>query len=188
MSSQDEQIAATARQPRGARAARRRRSTRAGSSAAHTVAELVAAHGERVARRARSRAAGDRHQRPHPRHPLVRQGELPGRLRRPAEDPDLHPPGRAAAARLPDLQAARFRRLDRRRGPAVPHEDQRADDLGVAAALPREVPAAAAREVARADRRRDPLPPALSRSDRQPRLAPGLRDRAAASSRRFASS
>ena len=87
-----------------------------------------------------------------------------------------------------DLQAARFRRLGRRRGAPVPDEDQRADDLGVAAALPREVPAAAAGEVARADRRRDPLPPALSRSDRQPRLAPGVRDAQPGDRRRSASS
>ena len=55
-------------------------------------------------------------------------------------------------------------------------------------AVPGEVPPAAAREVARPERRRDPLPPALPRSDRQPGLAPGVRDRAAASSRRSASS
>ena len=79
-------------------------------------------------------------------------------------------------ARFPDLQAARLRRLGRRRRAAVPHEDQRADDLGVAAALPGEVPAAAAGEVARADGRRDPLPPALPRSDRQPRFAARVRD------------
>ena len=36
-------------------------------------------------------------------------------------------------ARFQDLQAARFRRLGRRRGPPVPHQDQRAHDLGVAA-------------------------------------------------------
>ena len=107
---------------------------------------------------------------------VVRQGELPRPLRRPREDPGLHPAGLAAGARFPDLQAARLRRLGRRRGAAVPHQDQRADDLGVAAALPGEVPAAAAREVARPDRRRDPLPPALPRSDRQPGLAAGVRD------------
>ena len=39
-----------------------------------------------------------------------------------------------------------------------------------------EVPAAAAGEVARADRHRDPVPPALPRSHRQSRRAPGLRD------------
>ncbi len=72
--------------------------------------------------------------------------------------------------------AARFRGLGRRRRASVPHQDQRADHLGLAPALPRQVPAAAAREVARSDRRRDPLPPALPRSDRQPRLAPGVRN------------
>ena len=60
-------------------------------------------------------------------------------------------------------------------GPPVPHQDQRADDLGVAPRVPRQVPAAAAGEVARPERRRDPLPPALPRSDRQPGLAPGVR-------------
>ena len=152
------------------------RSTRTSSSGSDTISALVAAHGATSARRARSRAARDRHERPDPRDPLVRQGELPRALRRPPDDPGLHPAGLAAGARLSDLQAARLRRLGRRRGPAVPDEDQRADDLGVAPALPRQVPAAAAREVARADRRRDPLPPAVSRSDRQPRVAPGVRD------------
>ena len=37
-----------------------------------------------------------------------------------------------SGARLRDLQAARFRRLRRCRRPPVPHEDQRADDLGLA--------------------------------------------------------
>ena len=116
------------------------------------------------------------HQRTDSGHPIVRQGELPGPVRRPREDPGLHPPGRAAGARFPDLQAARFRRLGRRRRAPVPHQDQRAHHLGVAPALPRQVPAAAAGEVARPHRHRDPVPPALSRSHRQPRLAPRVRD------------
>ena len=165
------------------------RSIRARSSGTHTISELVDAHG--AAHRTTS-------SRPSASRPItsgrilairvVRQGELPGAVRRPREDPGLRPAGRAARARLPDLQAARFRRLGRRRRAAVPHQDQRADDLGVAAALPREVPAAAAREVARPDRRRDPLPPALSRSDRQPRLAAGVRDAQPGRVRRSASS
>ena len=56
------------------------------------------------------------------------------------------------------------------------------------AALPRQVPAAAAGEMARPHRRRDPLPPALPRSHRQPRLRAGCSRRAAASSPRSASS
>ena len=80
-----------------------------------------------------------------------------------------------SGARLPDLQAARFRRLGRRRGAAVPHQDERVHHLGVEARVPRQVPAAAAGEVARPDRRRDPLSPALSRPDRQSRFATGLR-------------
>ena len=51
-----------------------------------------------------------------------------------------------------------------------------------------EVPAAAAGEVARPDRRRDSLPPALPGSDRQPGRRVGCSRRAAGSSRRFASS
>ena len=154
----------------------------------HTISELVDALRRADARRARGRAHPDDHERPHSRHPLVRQGELPRALRRPREDPDLHPAGLAAAARLPDLQAARFRRLGRRRGPSVPDQDQRAHDLGVAAALPRQVPAAAAGEVARPDRRRDPVPAALSRSDRQPRLPARVRDAQPGRRRRSASS
>ena len=73
-------------------------------------------------------------------------------------------------------QAPRPGRSDRRRRPAVPHEDERADDLGVAHPLPGQVPAAAAREVARPQRRRSALPPAVSRSHRQSRRAAGLRD------------
>src|SRR2546430_1095630 len=86
-------------------------------------------------------AAGER---PHPRDPIVRQGEFPRHLGWPREDSGLHPPGLAAGARFQDLQAARFRRLGRRRGTPVPDEDQRAHDLGVAIALSRQMPAAAA--------------------------------------------
>ena len=65
-----------------------------------------------------------------------------------------------------------FRLLDfgdchRRRRSSVPHAHQRADDLGVAPRVSGQVPSAAAREVARADRYRNPLSPALPRSDRQ---------------------
>ena len=140
------------------------------------ISELVDRYGERDKDGARGRTHRHRHERPDPGHPIVREGQLSRAVRRPGEDPGLRPPGRAAGARLPDLQAARFRRLGRRRRAPVPHQDQRAHDLGVAPALPRQVPAAAAREVARSDRRRDPLPPALPRSDRQPRLAAGVRD------------
>ena len=80
-----------------------------------------------------------------------------------------------SAQRLRGLQAARSRRPRRRRGSPVPDEDQRADDLGEPARVPRQVPPAAAGEVARADRRRDPLPAALPRSDRQPGFAARLR-------------
>ena len=142
----------------------------------HTVVAAGCRARRAHARRAGGRAARDGHGRTDPGRPLVRQGEFPRHLRRPGEDSGLHPPGFAAGARLSDLQAARFRRLDWRRRAAVPDEDQRADDLGVAAALPVQVPAAAARKMARAHRRRDPLPPALPRPHRQPRLAAGVRD------------
>ena len=61
------------------------------------------------------------------------------------------------------LEAARCRRPDRRGRTSVPHQDQRAVDLGVAAGVSRQVLPAAAGEVARPAGRRDPLPPALSR-------------------------
>ena len=73
-------------------------------------------------------------------------------------------------------QAARLRRSDRRRRAPVPHQDQRAVDLGDQPRVPRQVLPAAAREVARPAGCRDALPPALPRSDRQPRRAPGVRD------------
>ncbi len=144
--------------------------------AQHTISALVDGVRRADARRARGRPRHDDHQRPHPRHPRLRQGQFSRPVRRPREDPGLHPAGRAARARFQDLQAARFRRLGRRRGTPVPHQDQRADDLGLAAALSLEVSGAAAGEVARPDRRRDPLPPALSRPHRQPRLAARVRD------------
>ena len=164
-----------ARQPRGAEEARRRclsaplrrgtrRSTRSWPSTARkTGEELEAAQITHA------------HGRPHPRDPQLRQGQLPRPLGRQGAHPGLHPAGRAAGARLQDLQAARLRRLGRRRGAAVPDEDERAHDLGVDARVPRQVPAAAAGEVARPAGRRDPLPPALSRSDRQSRVAARVR-------------
>ena len=91
------------------------------------------------------------------------------------EDPGLRPQGRAQRARLRDLQAARLRRLRRRRGAPVPHQDQRADDLGLVARVPGQVFHPDAREVARPAGRRDPLPPALPGSDRQPGLAARVR-------------
>ena len=50
----------------------------------HTISELVRRLRRAHARRARGRAHRDDHQRPHSRDPRVRQGELPGALRRPA--------------------------------------------------------------------------------------------------------
>ena len=166
---------AAPRQPGRARAARRRRCTRARSSAPTPSSALVAAHGERHGRRARGAAARDDHRRAHPRDPQLRQGELPGALRRPRAHPGLHPAGRAAGARLRGVQAARPRRLRRRQRARVPDQDERAHDLGVGPHVPREVPAPAAGEVARPAGRRDPVPPALPRPHRQPGLAARVR-------------
>ncbi len=85
------------------------------------------------------------------------------------------PAGLAERARLRDLQAARLRRLRRRGRAPVPHQDQRADDPRRVARVPRQVLPAAAREVARLERHRNPLSPALSRPDRQSRLAARVR-------------
>ena len=90
-------------------------------------------------------------------------------------DPGLHPPGFGQRARLPDLQAARLWRLRRRRRVPLPHANQRADDPRLEARVPGQVFPAAAGEVARLERHRDPLPAALPRSDRQPRLAARVR-------------
>ena len=45
----------------------------------HTISELVDAHGERTHDELEAEPARDGDQRPHPRHPIVRQGELPRR-------------------------------------------------------------------------------------------------------------
>ena len=87
-------------------------SIRTGSTGGDTI--VGARRGARRARRttsSRQPRVDDDHERPHPGDPQLRQGELPGALRRPRAHPGLHPAGRAAGARLPDLQAARFRRL-----------------------------------------------------------------------------
>ena len=138
-------------------------------------------HGSRATRTARQTGPEleeprDRHdhERPHSRHSQLRQGELSRAVGRPVAHPGLHQEGLAVGARLRAVPAARFRRRRGRGGASVPHAHQRADDLGVAARVSREVPPAAAREVARPDRRRDPLSPALSRSHRQSRGARGL--------------
>ena len=126
--------------------------------------------------RPRSRARRHRHRRPHRQHPQLRQGQLLRAVRRPLAHPGLRAAGRAQRARLSAVEAARSRRSDRRRRTPVPHQDQRAVDLGLVAAVPGEVLPAAAGEVARPAGRRDPLSPALSRPDRQSRRAARVRD------------
>ena len=181
---------AATRQPR--RAASRSASTpiRTGSTAPTPITALVDAHGgEDRTTSSRPRRSTTSDQRPHPRDPQLRQGELPRAVGRPREDPGLHPPGRAAGARLRDLQAARFRRLGRRRRdvcsgprPTSSRSGRRALHFLAKCLLP--LP----EKWHGLQRRRDPLPPALPRSDRQPRLAPGVRDAQPGRSRRSASS
>ena len=86
---------------------------------------------------------------------------------------------RSASDDFARVPPARPRRLRRRRGAALPHQDQRADGPRVDACTSSPRPAPAAREVARPAGRRDPLPPALPRSDRQPRGARVFATRAA---------
>ena len=157
-------------------AARRRRLSAPVRAQATDRGRSSRAHGAKTARGARGRAS------PHARRPAgssaIRsfgKANFLVALRRQGARSGLHPAGRAAGARLQDLQAARLRRLGRRRGPAVPDEDERVDDLGVAARVPGQVPAAAAGEVARPAGRRDSVPAAVSRSHRQPGLAAGVR-------------
>ena len=96
--SHDEQSPAAPVEPRGARRSSASRSIRARFERQHTISDAGRRLRPAHARRARGRARHDRHERPDPRDPLVRQGELPGAVRRPREDPGLHPPGRAAAS------------------------------------------------------------------------------------------
>ncbi len=131
----------------------------------------------RVDRRgARGRAARGPRRRAHPRHPRLRQGQLPGALGRALDDPGLPAPGRRVGARLGDLQGARLRRSGRRRRPRLPIEDQRAVGLGLVALVPGQMLPAAAREMARPPGRRDALSPALPRSGGEPGFAARVRD------------
>ncbi len=98
----------------------------------HAVTQLVDAHTSTPAADARGGARRHRHRRPRRRHPQLRQGQLPGVVRRPLAHPGLRAAGRLERARLPVVEAARPRRSDRRRRAPVPHQDQRVVDLGVA--------------------------------------------------------
>ena len=108
-------------------------------------------------------------------HPQLRQGRLPGAVRRALAPPNLPAPGRPVRSRLRGLAAARSRRPRRRRRAPVPHQDRRVVGVGLVAHLPRQVLPAAAGEVARPERRRDPLPAALPGSGGEPRRPTGLR-------------
>ena len=154
-------------------------------AAAH-VAALVAAYGD-AHDELEAAAVRDHDRGADPRDPQLRQGQLPGALRRPSRDPGLHPAGRAAGARLhrssscsTSATGSASRGACSAPRPTSSRSGPRALHFLAKCLLP--LPG----EVARPDRRRDPLPPALPRSDRQSRLAPGVRDRAAASSRRSA--
>jgi hypothetical protein len=102
------------------------------TSSRHTVSALVAAHGDAGRSRARGLAGRDGHRRPRPEHPQLRQGRVPGalgRARRACRSTCGRircPSATIALSRLLD-----FGDLDRRAGPPVPHQDQRAVDLGV---------------------------------------------------------
>ena len=78
----------------------------------------------------------------------------------------------ARRRRLRGVPEARPRRHHRRRGHAVQNEERRGDRPRRALRACREVPPAASREVARPDRSRAGLPPALPGRDRQPGVAP----------------
>ena len=143
--------------------------------ATHTVTALVEAHQATPAARARGGAGGDGGRRADRRHPQLRQGQLPRPVRRTVAAAGLPAPGRVERARLRRVAAARHRRSRRGGRPSLPHQDRRVVGVGVVAHVPGQVLPAAAREVARSERRRDALPPALSRSGGESRRAAGLR-------------
>ena len=141
----------------------------------HTVHDLVTRFGDSTGPGARGRSRPDRTA---GRILAIRsfgKANFLVHLGRRGADPGLHPAGLAARARLRDLQAARFRRLRRRRRALFRTKTNELTIWASGARVPGEVLHAAAGEVARPERRRDPLPAALSRSDRQSRLAAGVR-------------
>ncbi len=145
----------------------------------------------RRARRCRRRGARGHADRDHGRraraqHPQLRQGELSGAVRRPRPPAGLRAAGCADRAGVRPGQAARLRRPRRRVGVSLPDQDQRAVDLGDVAHVPGEMFPAVAREVARPAGRRDALPPALPRSDRESGRAPRVRTAQPRRCRRFA--
>ena len=91
-------------------------------------------------------------------------------------DPALRVEGRGRRRIVRRCQSARPRRLGRRARQGDDHPQGRAVDQGRPAAAARQGPASAARQVARSDRHRRPLPPALRRPDRQRGGPAGVRD------------
>ena len=102
--------------------------TRIASTPRPPIDAVVAEHGAKTGEELEAAQIRGADGRPHPGDPQLRQGELPGAVRRQGAGAGLHPPGLAARARLSDLQAARLRRLGRRGGPAVPDADERVHD------------------------------------------------------------
>ena len=142
----------------------------------HTVQDLVSA-----LRRADRRRSSRREQiqtvdrRAHPRDAQLRQGELPRALRRRRRGSRSTSARTRCPSAISRSSSCSISAISSASRAPVPHADQRADDLGVGARVPRQVLPAAAGEVARPERRRDPLPAALPRSHRQPGFAPGVR-------------
>ena len=139
--------------------------------------DIVAEHGATSGEALEAEQAAGARRRPHPRHP--RRSARRTSSSCPTGVERLQVYVRARLARERDFEIYKLLDLGDHvgvEGPSVPDEDERAHGLGVDDRVPGQVPAADAGEVARADRRRDALPPALSRSHRQSRLAAGLRD------------
>ena len=105
----------------------------------------------------------------------LREGPVSGDLRRPEADTGLRAEGCAVRAGFRGRGAPRHRRPRRGRRTPLPHPDRRADGVGGPARVPGQVPSAPAREMARSDRRRDPIPATVPGPDRQPRVSRGVR-------------
>ena len=163
------------RQLRRARRARRRSSTRTAFDASTTASpSWSSAHGARAAEALEAPEARDARRRPHPRDPQLRQGELPGALRRPL-DASRSTCARTRCPSATSRSSSCSTSAIRSASPAT-CSARKTNELTIWAsklAVPRQVPPAAAREVARPAGRRDALPPALPRPDRQPRRRGG---------------
>ena len=189
MSSHDEQVQQRHSNLDGARQARRRDLPAHASSGSTRSRSWSTRYGERTHDELEAEHVDDDHERPDPRDP--RRSARRTSWSCPTATPGSRPT--SARTRCPQLDFQIFKLLDF--GDWVGVEGRlfrtKTNELTIWASRLHflvEVPAAAAGEVARPDRRRDPLPPALSRSDRQPRLAAGLRDAEPDRLRRSASS